>query len=109
MESRRAVWATSTPVSLWTVTIIVDVDPSASGTISTGVSVSHADGDPFPLDNTDSEDTTVIQPQADLSISKTDSIDPVVAGQLLAYTLTVNNAGTQTATDVTVTDTLPVA
>ncbi|MGH2572175.1 MAG: DUF11 domain-containing protein, partial [Actinomycetota bacterium] len=45
--------------------------------------------------------------QADLSISKSDSPDPVFAGQELTYTLTVNNGGPADATGVTATDTLP--
>src|SRR3990172_2142212 len=44
---------------------------------------------------------------ADLSITKTDSPDPVVAGAPLTYTLSVRNAGPSDATTVTVTDTLP--
>jgi uncharacterized repeat protein (TIGR01451 family) len=45
---------------------------------------------------------------ADLSISKGDSPDPVNTGAALTYTLTVGNAGPDSATNVTVTDTLPV-
>ena len=44
---------------------------------------------------------------ADLSLTKTDSPDPVNAGQILTYTLTVHNAGPATGTGVTITDTLP--
>ena len=46
-------------------------------------------------------------PAADLSLTKTDSPDPVLAGELLTYTLTVHNAGPRSATGVTLTDTLP--
>lgn len=45
---------------------------------------------------------------ADLSISKGDSPDPVNTGAALTYTLTVGNAGPDSTTNVTVTDTLPV-
>ena len=45
--------------------------------------------------------------EADLSITKTDSPDPVTAGNQLTYTLTVNNAGPSDAQNVVVTDTLP--
>jgi len=45
--------------------------------------------------------------QADLSISKIDSEDPVMPGDSLTYTVTVNNAGPETAENVVVTDTLP--
>src|SRR5262245_7381174 len=43
----------------------------------------------------------------DLSITKTDSPDPVVSGDNLTYTITVPNPGTLPATAVKVTDTLP--
>ena len=43
----------------------------------------------------------------DLSISKTDSPDPVVQGSNLTYTIKVTNEGTNDATSVVVTDDLP--
>lgn len=49
---------------------------------------------------------TVFTP-ADLSITKSASPDPVVAGNALTYTLTVTNNGPGDATGVIVTDTLP--
>jgi uncharacterized repeat protein (TIGR01451 family)/CSLREA domain-containing protein len=50
--------------------------------------------------------TAAAQP-VDVSISKTDSADPVTAGSQLTYTLTVDNAGPGSAANVVVTDTLP--
>jgi len=44
---------------------------------------------------------------ADVTISKTDSADPVTAGGQFTYTLRVDNIGTAQADDVVVTDTLP--
>ena len=44
---------------------------------------------------------------ADLSITKSDSPDPVTAGATLTYTLTVTNNGPSDATGVIVTDPLP--
>ena len=45
--------------------------------------------------------------EADLAITKSDSVDPVIAGNLLTYTLAVSNAGPSDAQNVQVTDTLP--
>ncbi len=44
---------------------------------------------------------------SDLSIVKADSPDPVINGGVLTYTLTVHNAGPDTASGVVVTDSLP--
>jgi uncharacterized repeat protein (TIGR01451 family) len=50
---------------------------------------------------------TKIGIQADLSIAKRDSRDPVLVNSPFTYTLTVNNNGPPPATGVTVVDTLP--
>ena len=45
----------------------------------------------------------------DLSITKTDSPDPVIRGNNLTYTIRVTNNGTNDATNVVVTDNLPAS
>jgi len=50
---------------------------------------------------------TTVQAQADLSLSKTGSPNPVTLGQDITYTLTFANAGPSNANGVVVTDTLP--
>ncbi len=47
--------------------------------------------------------------EADLSLTKTDSPDPVPAGGNVTYTLTAANNGPSAATGVTITDTLPAS
>jgi uncharacterized repeat protein (TIGR01451 family) len=46
---------------------------------------------------------------ADLSVTKTDSPDPVVAGTNLTYTVTVSNAGPLAAAGAAASDTLPAS
>jgi uncharacterized repeat protein (TIGR01451 family) len=47
-------------------------------------------------------------PDVELDLTKTDSPDPVIAGNLLTYVLTVTNNGTDPAENVTIVDNLPV-
>jgi uncharacterized repeat protein (TIGR01451 family) len=58
------------------------------------------------LKNTDAF-ITKIGMQADLSVAKRDSRDPVLVNSPVTYTLNVNNNGPSPATGVTVVDTLP--
>ncbi len=48
-----------------------------------------------------------VQPAADLSVTLADSADPISTGNMLTYTVTVNNAGPSDAQNVVVTNTLP--
>ena len=87
-------------------TVTIKVTPQAPGTLTNNANVLGIIVDPDTADNGASADTTV-NPAADLSLTKSDSPDPVAAGELLTYTLGVHNAGPQDATGTTVTDTLP--
>src|SRR6185437_14116886 len=62
--------------------------------------------DPTPSNNQSSASTTV-NPSADVSVTKTDSPDPVFAGGNLTYSLVVHNNGPSSAAGVTLTDPLP--
>jgi uncharacterized repeat protein (TIGR01451 family) len=92
-----------------TFTVNASVSLAASGTLVNTVTVTTPAS---VVDNTPSNDSatdtnTVIQ-QPDLVLTKTvDKAGPQVAEQL-TYTLTVNNNGSGAATNVVVTDTLPL-
>ncbi len=95
------------PRSSVTYTVTCAIDPAATGTLANTVTAIPPVMDTSPGDNTATDDDTELTPEADLAITKTDSVDPVVAGQDLAYTVTVTNNGPSDAANVAVTDTLP--
>ncbi|MFQ5459814.1 MAG: hypothetical protein ACE5EL_03380, partial [Anaerolineae bacterium] len=92
------------------VTVSADVSPSLpDGTIlENDVRVF---SDRFDLTNANDYATSLVavDASADLAVTKTDQPDPVVAGELLEYTITVDNLGPSDAQTVYITDTLPAA
>ena len=89
--------------------LVVRVDPDAPpGTPidNTASATSPVTTDPDPADNSDGEQTAVVA-QADLTLTKADSPDPVAAGDDLTYTLTLTNAGPSDAASVALTDPIP--
>ena len=90
-----------------TIEIVVTVSTSAgNGTLTNSATVSAVTADPNPANNTATASTTVVN-AADLSLTKTDSPDPVSTHGNLTYKLTVHNGGPVNAAGVTVTDELP--
>src|SRR5262245_21252897 len=92
-------------------TVTIVVLPITPGTLTDTESVATSSGDNNTANNTDTETTTVnaapVETEEDVSVTKSDSSDPVLTGQSLSYTLLVSNAGPNAATGVTVIDTLP--
>jgi uncharacterized repeat protein (TIGR01451 family) len=89
-------------------TVTLVVTPTQTGVISNTASVAANEFDPNLNNNHDTQMTTVnAVPSADLSITKSDSPDPVTVGSNLTYTITVTNNGPSAATGVTMTDPLP--
>ena len=91
--------------AVFTLTVTV-IPTTAPGSISNTATVSSTTFDVDAGDLTDSE-TTTITTQADVSITKTGTPDPVIAGQNITYTLAVLNLGPSHAASVTLADTLP--
>ncbi len=57
--------------------------------------------------NNSSSAPVAVEPRFDLLITKDDTLPTVATGQQYAYTITVNNSGPSSATNVVVSDTLP--
>ena len=92
--------------------IVINVmAPSTAGDIANQATVSSGTAESDTSNNSVSEVTTVeavaVDEQADLSLTLVESADPVNTGAALSYTLTVSNAGPQTANNMQVVDTLP--
>lgn len=97
-----------TPGEIVTITLVGRVNPAASpGTIFNTVIVTSTSLDPVPGNNSATESTTITAGMADLQITKRDLIDPVRAGEVLTYIITINNTGPSNASGVIVTDSLP--
>ncbi len=94
--------------TMHTFTLVVNVNANTlqGSTISNTATVSSSTPDSNTSNNTDTE-TTAVNARADLSVTKTDSPDPVNAGGNLTYTLTVTNAGQSDAQNVSLADAVP--
>ena len=87
---------------------IVVTAPGAAGTLTNTATIGGTQSDPNLSNNTAAETTTVVAAAAaDLVIVKYDSADPVIAGDILTYTVIITNNGPATAINVTLSDTLP--
>ena len=97
------------PLSSVTITLVADVDPTASaGDLINDATVEiPADViDPDPLSNS-SRDRSALTPLVNLSATKTDNTDSVMAGTETTYVITVTNSGISTAVNASVVDALP--
>jgi len=89
-----------------TVTAVVTVNSSTRGTLTNIAEVSANESDDTLANNTYTE-TTTVNAESDLSLTKIGDSDPVGVGGGLTYTLAITNNGPSDATDVILTDTLP--
>ena len=94
------------PGAIVTILIRGIVEKSAIGFIENTVDVFSPTPDPNP-DNNSYTIVTPIEDQADLSVVKLGSPDPVRSGELLNYTVVISNAGPSIARFTTLTDIVP--
>lgn len=90
-----------------TYTASCTIASGATGTLSNTASITPSINDPVPGNNSATDGDTVLVPETDLSITKSDSPDPTIAGQTITYTLVVTNNGPSDSTGSTITDGLP--
>ncbi|MET9268561.1 hypothetical protein [Kribbella sp. NPDC003557] len=100
---------TVAPGDLVTVTVVADV-PSGTPPNQLDNTATVSSPTPDPVDANNSATYTLLTgAQANISITKTASPDPVVAGQAITFRLTVRNAGPSDARAVSVEDDVPDA
>ena len=89
-------------------TVVLLVLPSTpdGATIANTAAVAAATFDPNLLNNSQTVTTDVVT-SADLSLTKTTTAGPVLAGDTISYTITVSNAGPSDAQTVAMTDAVP--
>jgi uncharacterized repeat protein (TIGR01451 family) len=89
-------------------TLVVHIDPTATvGSVITNTATVVALLDPNTGNNTATTETTVAAARADVSVTKSDTPDPVLAGADLTYLINVTNNGPSDAQTVILTDSLP--
>ncbi len=91
-----------------TFTVTAVVRPDATGTVVNTATVEAPSGvsDPTPANNA-ANDSTMLSPLSDVSITKTDGVSTIVAGAPTTYSVVVTNPGPSAIAGVRVTDSLP--
>ncbi|MEA3210564.1 MAG: hypothetical protein QOE70_3621 [Chthoniobacter sp.] len=102
--SKSTVGASETGV--FTIVAKVNSSVTSGATITNSATAASATADPTPGNNTGTA-TTTVNVQADLAVTKTDSPDPVTAGNNVTYTVNLSNNGASDAQTVTLTDAVP--
>ncbi len=89
-----------------TIQVVLQVDSDFGGSSLVNQAHVSADQQDPNTANNFSETTTPVNTSADLSIAKSDMVDPVLAGDTLQYQIVITNNGPSDAQNVVVTDTL---
>ena len=89
---------------VYRLTLAIDVAYVATTLVNTATITVSPVPDPNPANDTSTDADTVTPLDADLSIVKTDSADPVMPGDSFSYTIVVTNAGPDDARDLVLTE-----
>ena len=91
-------------------TIVAQVDPALrsgpDGTVQSSFTIAASTSDPVSANNQVDVLTAYTTPDADLSVTNSDTPDPVATSGTLTYTQTITNNGPDTAENATFTQTL---
>jgi len=91
-----------------TYTATGNIAASATGNLSNTATVTAPGGVTDPTSgNNSATDTDTLTPSADVTVTKTDSPDPVIAGNNITYTITLNNNGPSDAVSLSLSDAVP--
>ncbi len=91
-----------------TVHIVGQVRATATGTITNIASASAAEHDSDSSNDTATADANIVA-SADLQVTKTASVDPIISGNNVIYTIVTTNNGPAAALNAAMTDVLPNA
>lgn len=108
LSSGTVTWSIGTIAAGGSVTrtLVVHVGSDRTSALTDTANVTTTSTDPNGANDSATANTAVVS-SADPSIAKSDSPDPVGAGENLTYTMDVANGGPSDATGVVVTDVLP--
>lgn len=91
--------------SVVTYTATCDIDPAVTGNLSNTGTITSSVTDPNPLNNSSTDDDTLLTPTADHSVSVSTSL----AGASITYTIVAAGAGPSTDSGALVSHSFPVA
>ncbi|GAH17633.1 unnamed protein product, partial [marine sediment metagenome] len=102
----RGIWTIGTLAlgSSKSLDITLRILSDTTGSLTDTATVSSTTSDPDPANNKVSL-TTSVETSADLTITKSSSPDPVIAGESLTYSINVMNPGPSDAVNVVITET----
>ena len=106
VTARRATFAAGASAT-FTLVVNANSDTPDGTIISNTVTISSDTGEKNPQDNSATAITHVEGSKADLSVTKSDSPDPVQAGSDITYTIVLTSAGPSDARNVVLSDAIP--